>query len=348
MTLSTASVSEDVRPRDRPGARSGGRRVLTGRALGSPLRLTLSDTDDVTAASAWSEVLEEFAAVDAALSNYREDSAVSTLNRRSTRSATAQVAAQVDGRLYSALALSERAWRMTGGRFDPRVGAALQRLGRSGPVRLAIAPGDPGETIGGWMRRGGRTRTVATTQPLDLAGIGKGLALRWAWRRVARVLAGRRSGALLECGGDLVGRGPGPDEPSWLIAIEDPHAAESMEPDTEAPERATRSSPLAVIALAEGAVCTSSTRLGRWHDGDGRAIHHLIDPVTRLPGGDGLLAVTVAWPDPAWAEVWTKELFLAGAGIASIARRRDLAAWWVTADGGLEMTPRARQLTRWP
>jgi len=30
------------------------------------------------------------------------------------------------------------------------------------------------------------------------------------------------------------------------------------------------------------------------------------------------------------------------------ARRRGLAAWWVTEDGVLEMTPRARRVTRWP
>ena len=62
----------------------------------------------------------------------------------------------------------------------------------------------------------------------------------------------------------------------------------------------------------------------------------------------GLLAVTVAGPDPAWAEVWSKALFVEGAAtIASLARARGLAAWWVAADGTLEMTPAARIRTRW-
>jgi thiamine biosynthesis lipoprotein len=81
---------------------------------------------------------------------------------------------------------------------------------------------------------------------------------------------------------------------------------------------------------------------------DGRAVHHLVDPVTGQPGDGGLLAVTVAGRDPAWAEVWSKTLFLAGRrDIAVEARRRGLAAWWVTTDGTLEMTPAARMRTAW-
>ena len=58
--------------------------------------------------------------------------------------------------------------------------------------------------------------------------------------------------------------------------------------------------------------------------------------------------MTVAGSDPAWAEVWSKALFLEGrAGIAGLARRRALAAWWVADDGSLEMTAAARLQTLW-
>ena len=69
----------------------------------------------------------------------------------------------------------------------------------------------PCGTTGRWLRRDPRARTASTSEPLDLGGIGKGLALRWAWDRLTRVLPDRDSGGLLECGGDLVGRGPGPE-----------------------------------------------------------------------------------------------------------------------------------------
>lgn len=295
--------------------------------MGSPLRLTITRTDARTAAKAWSEVVAEFDAVDLALSGYRAESGISRLNAAIEDGKDVAV----EHRLYLALALCCRAWRATGGRFDPRVLIALQHLDAPGPPPIAVPPlTDP--TVP-WLVRNPRRGTVRLTCPLDLHGIGKGLALRWARRRLERSLA-PGSGFLLEAGGDLVARSPGPAEPAWLLAVEDPR---------DGPQ------PLAVVALRNGALCTSSTRLAHWVDASGRAAHHLIDPTTGLPGGAGLLAVTVASRDPAWTEVRTKELFLAGSkGIAGQARRRDLPAWWVTSDGVLEMTAAARVVTRWP
>ncbi len=58
--------------------------------------------------------------------------------------------------------------------------------------------------------------------------------------------------------------------------------------------------------------------------------------------------MTVAGRDPAWAEVWSKALFIGGrASVASEARARGLAAWWVTDGGAFEMTPAARAMTIW-
>ena len=58
--------------------------------------------------------------------------------------------------------------------------------------------------------------------------------------------------------------------------------------------------------------------------------------------------MTAAAADPAWAEVRTKQLFLAGRrSIGPLARSLGLAAWWVTSDGRVEMTPGARTQTVW-
>ncbi len=123
-----------------------------------------------------------------------------------------------------------------------------------------------------------------------------------------------------------------PNSP-WLVAIEDPTG---------------RDDGPAVLAVSSGAVATSSVRLRRWQAPDGAPAHHLIDPTTGRPGGEGLLAVTVATWDPAWAEVRSKELFLSGyRRIGSLARSLGLAAWWIDVDGRLEMTPAARQRTAW-
>ena len=303
-----------------------------GRALGSPLRLTTAGAPEL-ADEAWAAVEAVFAAVDTAMSRFREDSELTGLCRRSP-----EPVAGVSRMLVRALVAADRATRLTGGRFDPRVVEPLERIGYVGvpqdrdPGTLATRRGSEDRIV----IREGRRGAVALPEAVDLGGIGKGLALRWSADMLDRVLAGALNtggGYLLDAGGDVVGNGAaGPAEP-WLVGIEDPGAGPG---------------PAAVIrGTGRWAVATSSTSRLRWEH-DGRTVHHLIDPRTGEPGGSGLRAVTVLDRDPAWAEVWTKALFLEGAtGIAAAARRRGIAAWWLTENGHLEMTPAARQRTTW-
>ena len=307
-------------------------RLRDGRALGSPLRLTVAGgVDEGLLDEAWSSVTDEFSRVDRAMSRFRPDSELTDLHRRGGQ------APGPSWRLRRGLVAAERARRLTGGRFDPRVVRALERLGSPAPAQPWGAGREPEFEPGlPVVRRIARSAPLELAAPVDLGGIGKGLALRWAARRAAEALGPSRSGAtgfLLEAGGDLVGDGTGGGAP-WSVAIEDPAGADP---------------PVAAVRLEPGwAVATSSVRLGRWRSPDGRAVHHLIDPLTGEPADAGLLAVTVAFPDPAWAEVWSKALFVEGAGgIAALARRRGLAAWWVAEDGTLAMTPGGRAMTFW-
>ncbi len=106
--------------------------------------------------------------------------------------------------------------------------------------------------------------------------------------------------------------------------------------------------PASVVAASRGAVVTSSRLVRHWRSPAGREVHHLIDPATHEPADDGLVSVTVAGSDPAWSEVWSKSLFVAGRNdIGSLARSRGLAAWWIDADGRVSMTPAARERTLW-
>ena len=200
-----------------------------------------------------------------------------------------------------------------------------------------LAPGGTRPTFpdGRWLHCDPRESRAAVAAPVDLGGIGKGLAIRWAGKVLAATLPELQepgTGALLEAGGDLIARGDAPQGGPWMVAIEDPAGGE--EP--------------AIVALRDGAICTSSIAVHRWRTDDGRDVHHLLDPRTGEPGGAGLASVTVSGPDPAWAEVWSKALFLEGAArIGPRARAMGLAAWWVREDGSLEMTPAARQRTAW-
>ena len=316
---------------------------FAGRALGSRLKFFVSvptgsapDALRDRAEAAWSAVVAEFGAVDAALSRFREDSELTALNRL----AGSGRVAIVSWRLRTMLAIVHRAGRLTDGRFDASVVDALERIGEHGaalvgadatilrsasdsPVPL-VAPGTP---------RACRVRIP--DQPVDSGGIGKGLALRWAAAAAMASLPGT-TGLLLDAGGDIVCAGTAPTG-GWAVGVEDPIAASGDAAD-----------PLAVYALAAGGVSTSSVAVRNWTAPDGRHVHHLVDPVTREPARTGLIAVTVAGPDPAWNEVWSKALFLGGReSIGEEARRRGLAAWWVDDRGRLGMTPEARVRSPW-
>ncbi len=228
---------------------------------------------------------------------------------------------------FSALSEAAQAHQDTLGRFDPRILRELNAFGYDRSLPFAAGPLDLGARNDSGASRTLRIRPPWRPEfnparsavrigpfPVDLGGIGKGLAVRWA----AEALGGRAASFLVEAGGDLVTAGPGPEGDGWRAAVEDPRGGEQ---------------PVAILDVTDRACATSSIRLRSWRV-DGRLVHHLIDPLTGQPGGEGLLSVTVLAADPAWAEVRSKTLFLAGrSGIAAEAAEQGLAALWVDVDG---------------
>jgi thiamine biosynthesis lipoprotein len=300
--------------------------------MASPLRLSVCRRGDDDRSrewevdAAWAAVRTEFETAEAELSRFRATSDLTRLNL----AAGSGRPVDVPRRLERALVAADRACRVTDGRFDPRVLRDLDRLGYRGATLGPGAASPAGDLAAGTrvVERAGPAR-AAVSSPVDLGGIGKGITLRWAAALLERRGVTR---FLLEAGGDLVARGPGPDGDPWLVGIEDPAGGHD---------------PLGAIAVEDGAVATSSIRIRSWVH-DGRTVHHLLDPRTGEPVESGLRAVTVFGPDPAWAEVWSKTLFVGGgSAIAGEARGRGLAAWWVTDGGDLEMTPAARTRTAW-
>ncbi|WVT79556.1 FAD:protein FMN transferase [Pengzhenrongella phosphoraccumulans] len=209
--------------------------------------------------------------------------------------------------------------------------ACDRRAPRAGPSRAAR----PGRRVDGRRtlapaghRPGGSVPHQPGGAPGRPRGIGKGLAVRWA----AVELAGAGAGYLVNAGGDGAFGGIGPEGGGWRVGVEDP---------------AGGTEPLLVLELVNTGCATSSVRLRHWLAA-GTPVHHLIDPRTGLPGGEGLAAVTVAAQDAAWSEVWSKTLFLAGAaGIRERAERLGLAAAWVGTDGAVGTSAAMDPLVIW-
>lgn len=253
---------------------------------------------------------------------------------------------------------AERAHRATGGMFDPRV---LDQLlawgydrtfdevvgGTTGPATATGPRGAPNPS--GTAGTAGPSRSGAVRQPwrptvlpgsdrrlvqldgapIDLGGIGKGLAVR----RAARALVGAGSAVLVDAGGDEWLGGAGPDGDGWTVGVEDPHGG---------------ADPVLVLSVIDRGCATSSVRRRHWQAPDGASVHHLVDPRTGRPGGPGLAAVTVLHPDPMWAEVWSKTLFLAGVvEVEAQAHVRELAAAWVTDTGAVRVSAAMEPYVVW-
>ncbi|HVU91414.1 MAG TPA: FAD:protein FMN transferase [Jatrophihabitans sp.] len=311
------------------GLNADGLWLSSFRAMASPVRLQQT-RDSAEPHRRHAEVQALFAEVERQCTRF--DPASDLMRANAAGAGWARVGAHC----FDALVAAEQAHRVTAGRFDPRVLGALLDLGyatslpfTAGDVRTPAARPAPPRATGRWEPRFDRdgSRVSVGTVPVDLGGIGKGLALRWAAALLARAGC---PGFLLEAGGDCV-YGDGPGGLPWRLAVEDPAGGRE---------------PVAVLQVARGATATSSTRLRHWTAG-GRPVHHLIDPTTGSPGGGDLRAVTVIGADPADAEVWAKVLFLHGAAIEDAAAEHGVAALWVDAGGRLDMNDAMRPYVIW-
>ena len=261
------------------------------------------------------EIVARLDGIVAEMSHWLPTSLLSRFNRTAAGSAMALPPdfAQVMAR---GLAIAEA----TGGAFDPAIGRLVDLWG-FGPVPVAAAPDaaalDAARAASGWRRLGWSAGDRRLSQPggvaLDLSGIAKGFAVD----AVAATLA--RFGvvhALVEIGGELVGRGVRPDGQPWWVDLEAPPGVDA------APLR---------IALHGLAVATP---------GDYRRGGHTIDPRTVRSTENGVVSTSVIAADALSADAWATALTVLGpdAGIA-LATERGIAARIIVAGGGERLTP---------
>jgi thiamine biosynthesis lipoprotein len=240
-------------------------------------------------------------ALEARWSRFRSGSDISELNRSAGR--WVPVAWETIVLLQRALAAASA----TDGRFDPTVGAALIAHGYDRtfaevsahartvvPVPLVDASWPAIE-----IDVEQSTACLAPGTVFDPGGIGKGVAADL----LAEELAERCDGILVNVGGDLRVSGTSADPSGWVISVDNPF--------DDAHE-------LTRLAIATGAVATSSTRARRWRTATGDA-HHIIDPSTGRPAVTDVAAVTVVASHAWWAEAQATSLLLQGpAGLTAV------------------------------
>lgn len=274
---------------------------------------------------------EVFAEVERACSRFAPGSDLMIANR------ARECIVPVSPLCYKAVVAAFEAYRLTDGSFDPRVLRDLEGMGYLGsfPQSDGLVEMDgeapfPRSPLPHWepvLDAEGSSLRLGEW-PIDLGGIGKGLSVAWCAER----LHGLSSAFLIEAGGDCYCHGHPVDDDYWQIGIENP-----LHPERH----------LAVLGIRDRACATSSSRVRKWKV-RGEMVHHLVDPRTGLPGGEGLLAVTVVHSDSALAEVWSKALFLEGASRIGVrAERLGLAAFWVYDNENFEFSSALEEHISW-
>ncbi len=269
--------------------------------MGTSVQVEAFGGDAETRRAAIEEAFAAIAEVDRLMSNYREDSELSAINR-----AAAREPVPVSDPMLAVLQAAARVSAASSGAFDITVGPLVRLWGfhdkqphLPSPAELAaVRPVvdyrklliDP------------VAHTVRFAQPgmeLDLGGIAKGFAVELA----ANVLRRRGLGGFIDAGGNQYLLGTPPGKHQWSVGVKNPDALDHM---------------LGVIDTAEVSVSTSAD-YANFLTANGRTYGHILDPHTLQPA-DAALSVTILSRDGTLADAMSKAAFILGpeAGIALV------------------------------
>ena len=257
-------------------------------ALGTSVHLLV--TDPGAADRACALLAEELDAIDRACSRFRPDSELWRVNHACGRTT------RISSLLAEAVAVALDAAEITDGDVDPTCGRSLARLGYDrdfAAARQNTSPlSQPAVPAAGWQAVELDCERHEITVPgevmLDLGATAKALA---ADRAAIRIAVSLNCGTVVNLGGDIRAAGVPPDE-GWRIGIVDNREFDGAEagdgPATPGPPAWD-----AVVAIRDGGLATSSTKVRAWSRG-ATALHHIIVPRTGMPADSCWRTVSVA------------------------------------------------------
>ncbi|TPQ33137.1 MULTISPECIES: FAD:protein FMN transferase [Cupriavidus] len=294
---------------------------VTGATMGTRYSATFHASPETDESELAAELAAAVGAVDEQMSNWKDSSDLSRLNR-----AEPNCWVQVSGNLAALLVRALEIGRDTHNAFNIGVGdlVGMWGFGPSGEQR-AHRPGGVGTSraspcppVSDLIDVDVQQCRVRKREPvaLDLCGIAKGFGVD----ELARVLSEHGIGSwLVGIDGEMRARGSKPDGPPWAIALEAPdydrHAA------------------MAVIELSNAAIATSGD-YRHWADIDGTRVSHTMDPRTGAPLCGSVASVTVLAPTCADADAYATALLVLGLQAGrDYAHCRRLDALFIVRDG---------------
>lgn len=256
-------------------------------------------------------------AVGLAASRFRTDSEISRLNT------AGGLPVEISPLFAELVATALRMAEVTGGLVDPMVGTALVALGYDRDIAELRAGGaGPVVTVSGtttWrdveLDPAAGTLRIPAGAVLDLGATAKA----WTSDRAAeRIWDELGVPALVGLGGDIAVAGVPAGNPGFVVRI----VEHPDEPD----------GPL--LAVPQGGLATSSTRVRRWQAGR-REVHHVIDPRTALPAREVWRTVSVVASTCVEANAATTGALVLGDGAVEWLRGHGLPARLVAQDGSV-------------
>ena len=275
------------------------RRTLHGPTMGTRWSVTLDGWPAAHDMALQRELAATVQQVDDQMSPWKPSSDLLRLNR-----APVGTWVELPPQILAVLARALEVARLSGGAFDPTVGALVDAWGfgaareQPDPAAIQAARGaaqDSGHAQLELDPAAGRARKHAALQ-LDLCGIAKGYAID----HMAAVLRGHGvSHALMALDGELRAIGSQADGQPWAVALESP----------ETGRRAVHG----VIELQDLAVATSGDYRRFWDVGGAR-LAHTMDPRRAAPLHNAVASVTVLARECMDADAWATALLVAGPG----------------------------------
>jgi FAD:protein FMN transferase len=286
-------------------------------AMGSVFTMYLYARDEAQASAAFEAAFDEVERLEEALSNYRDTSELSRINRLAG-SEPVTTDPEVFGLLQTSLDYS----RKTGGAFDITVGPLMKAWGffrASGhyPSRVEL---ENARAKIGWefVQLDAANRTVHFSKPgmeLDLGAIGKGYTVD----RMVNVLreAGIRS-ALVDAGSStLYALGAPPGKDGWTVRV---------------PRPGHRDQTVSTVLLRDASLSTSGN-YEKFFQLNGRVYCHILDPHTGAPV-QGMLQTSVIAHDGTTTDALSTSMFVLGpqAGKALLSTFPGAAGFWLTGE----------------
>jgi thiamine biosynthesis lipoprotein len=283
------------------GAPSGDTTRAYRYLMGTSVEVEAFGGDSETRRAGIEEAFAAIVEIDRLMSNYREDSELTAINRLA-----AHEAVRISDPMLAVLQAAARVSRASGGAFDVTVGPLVRLWGfhdkqphvPSAAELTAVRPLvdyrklliDPAAHT---------VRFAARGIEIDLGGIAKGFAVEVA----ANVLRRRGLGGFIDAGGNQYLLGTPPGKRQWSVGVKNPDALDRL---------------LGVIETAEGSVSTSAD-YANFLSANGRTYGHLLDPHTLQPS-TAALSVTILSRDATLADAMSKAAFVLGpeAGLAVI------------------------------